>query len=64
MRNNNIGVYIDLQKGSKWANYGNTAKMNTAIKTTTITTTTKLQADNRQTNNNNKLITNILWSSK
>ena len=40
VNNNDIGVDIDLQKGSKWANYGNMAKMNTTIKTTITTTTT------------------------
>ena len=37
--NNNNGVDIDLQKGSKWANYGNMAKMNTTIKKKTTATT-------------------------
>ena len=30
--NTNNGVDIGWQKGSKWANYGNMAKMNTTIK--------------------------------
>ena len=40
--NTNYVVDIGWQKGSKWANYGNMAKMNTTIKTTTTTITTTM----------------------